>query len=337
MNNIQLSVSLLASDRPAALERCLDSLRPLLMRVPSELIVTLTGTSPQVRETAAHYTDRIIPFAWRDDFSAARNVGLKAARGEWFLFLDDDEWFEDTAEISDFFLSGEYRDYGGASYIQRNYLGWNGAAHSDHRAARMARITPALRFRSAIHEDMAPREGRVKRLESYAHHYGYVGRSAKEGNVKASRNIPLLLDEVRKNPGDIRIRAHLIRECYAKKDLAMAEAHCQKMRNLCRGKGVPSGYADFCQVLWARIQRDRRSPASAKREIEGLLRKERPRELASLCLYGILLRLCMRLEKYGEALSYGDRFEELLLRMDSNPAIIPILPSLLHCQAWRVL
>ena len=94
--NIQLSISLLASDRPAALERCLDSLRPLLMQVPSELIVIATGTDEKVREIASRYTDLIIPFVWCNDFSAARNTGLKMARGEWFMFLDDDEWFEDT-------------------------------------------------------------------------------------------------------------------------------------------------------------------------------------------------------------------------------------------------
>ena len=50
---IQLSISLLASDRPAALERCLDSLRSLLMQVPSELIVIVTGTDERVRELAS--------------------------------------------------------------------------------------------------------------------------------------------------------------------------------------------------------------------------------------------------------------------------------------------
>ena len=55
--NIQLSVSLLASDRPAALERCLDSLKPLLMQVPSELIVIVTGTDARVREIASKYTN----------------------------------------------------------------------------------------------------------------------------------------------------------------------------------------------------------------------------------------------------------------------------------------
>ena len=102
--NIQLSISLLASERAASLERCLDSLRPLMMQVPSELIVVFTGTDERIREIAGRYTDQIIPFTWCNDFSAARNVGLKAARGEWFMYIDDDEWFEDTTEIRDFFL-----------------------------------------------------------------------------------------------------------------------------------------------------------------------------------------------------------------------------------------
>ena len=123
--NIQLSISLLASNRAASLERCLDSLRPLLMQVPSELIIVFTGTDEKVKEIASRYTDKVLPFTWCDNFSAARNVGLWAAKGEWFMYIDDDEWFEDVTEIRDFFLSGEYRGFGSACYIQKNYIQWH--------------------------------------------------------------------------------------------------------------------------------------------------------------------------------------------------------------------
>ena len=139
---IQLSISLLASNRAASLERCLDSLRPLLMQVPSELIVVFTGTDERVREIASRYTDIILPFTWCDNFSAARNVGLWAAKGEWFMYIDDDEWFEDVAEIRDFFLSGEYQSYGSACYKQKNYKNWDGIEYSDYHAFRMARVVP---------------------------------------------------------------------------------------------------------------------------------------------------------------------------------------------------
>ena len=74
-----LTISLLASDRAASLERCLDSLKPLLLQLPSELIIVYTGKNKQVLEIAKRYTDQIIPFEWCNDFSAARNVGLKTA------------------------------------------------------------------------------------------------------------------------------------------------------------------------------------------------------------------------------------------------------------------
>ena len=97
--NIQLSISLLASDRIDTLKKCLDSITPLLRELNSELIIVSTGHDPAVLELAGKYTPHIIPFTWCDDFSKARNAGLKRASGEWFLFLDDDEWFEDAEEI----------------------------------------------------------------------------------------------------------------------------------------------------------------------------------------------------------------------------------------------
>ena len=95
---LPLTISLLASSRTATLERCLDSLKPLLLEVPAELIVVFTGTDERVRQIAERYTDQVIPFTWCNDFSAARNEGLKRAKGEWFLYLDDDEWFDDVTE-----------------------------------------------------------------------------------------------------------------------------------------------------------------------------------------------------------------------------------------------
>ena len=54
--DITLSISLLASNRKESLERCLDSLKPLLVKIPSELIIVLTGTDADVRRIAESYT-----------------------------------------------------------------------------------------------------------------------------------------------------------------------------------------------------------------------------------------------------------------------------------------
>ena len=101
--NIQLTISLLASDRIETLGKCLESVSPLLRELNSELVVVATGRDSAVAELVRQYSARIIPFTWCDDFSKARNTGLAEAKGEWFLYLDDDEWFEDVSEIVDFF------------------------------------------------------------------------------------------------------------------------------------------------------------------------------------------------------------------------------------------
>ena len=319
--NIQLSISLLASDRPAALERCLDSLRPLLMQVPSELIVIATGTDEKVREIASRYTDLIIPFVWCNDFSAARNTGLKMARGEWFMFLDDDEWFEDTTEIRDFFLSGEYKNYGTGFYKVRNYLNWDGIQYFDFHAFRMAKLTSSICFQNAIHEELVPRTGAVRFFDEYVHHYGYVLNVPKAGAGKSSRNVPMLLKAIHKNPGYIKNYIQLTQEYYAEGKLDEAAKYCQKARRMCRGKAGADGYIEWLQIQWADICRDKGNPEYAAAEIEAILENEKPNELTRLCLYSELLLLCTQLNEHRKTLHYGKEFELLLDYMDRTPEL----------------
>ena len=60
--NIQLTISLLVSDRIETLGRCLHSLEPLLRELDSELILVFTGKDERVRELAESYTCQVIPF-----------------------------------------------------------------------------------------------------------------------------------------------------------------------------------------------------------------------------------------------------------------------------------
>ncbi len=65
--------------------------------------MTDTGCDTEVRNLIQRYSDNIIDFNWIQDF-AARNAGLMRAKGLWFMYLDDDEWFDDTTDIIDFYF-----------------------------------------------------------------------------------------------------------------------------------------------------------------------------------------------------------------------------------------
>lgn len=187
----QLSISILVSNHISTIRKCLESIKPLLTELQSELIIIDTGSTDSSIDVAREYTDKIIPFTWCDDFSAARNVALKSAQGEWFLYLDDDEWFEDVNEIIHFFQEEKYMEYGRAFYIQRNYSDLEGIDYSDAYVLRMFQITGNIHFKNSIHEQISPELNPLKLFNSYVHHYGSIGKSEE----KKHKNTKLFLEK----------------------------------------------------------------------------------------------------------------------------------------------
>jgi glycosyltransferase involved in cell wall biosynthesis len=90
MNKIRpnVSLALIARDEESHIERCLKSASGLA----EEMIVVDTGSSDRTKEIATACGARVLDFEWIDDFSAARNKALEAARGKWILVLDADEY-----------------------------------------------------------------------------------------------------------------------------------------------------------------------------------------------------------------------------------------------------
>ncbi len=211
-----LSVSILCSGRKET-EKCLKSLETLRSRVDCELILVDTGCDKEMRRLIEGYADRIIPFTWANDFSRARNAGLKEATGEWFLFLDDDEWFPDTEAIEEFFLSGAYKAYGYANYIQRNYSDAEGIDYEDVWVTRLAPLGNGLRFKGVVHEIFEPLSPPYKLLPCVAEHYGYAYQTEEEARKHAERNIKLLEKAMREEPDNLRNWTHLAQEYLASK------------------------------------------------------------------------------------------------------------------------
>src|SRR5260370_35752574 len=56
-----------------------------------EVLVTDTGSSDRTVELARHLGARVIDYAWKDDFAAARDHAIAHARHDWILWLNPDE------------------------------------------------------------------------------------------------------------------------------------------------------------------------------------------------------------------------------------------------------
>lgn len=226
--NIKLTISILLSDRLNTIEKCLNSIVPLLQQVPCELILTITGKEPKVRELAEQYTDHIIDYTWIDDFADARNQGLKAAKGEWFLFIDDDEWFEDVMPLVEFFTSGEEKQYNSATYRVRNYGDWEGRSYFESRSARLVRRSAELLFEGKVHEHYNVINFPMKELKIFVHHYGYIQKKRGIGSQKVSRNLPLLLQMMEKNPNNQGTIVQIVQEYANIQEFERIEFYCRQ-------------------------------------------------------------------------------------------------------------
>lgn len=82
-----LTVCLITKNEQAFLRGCLES----VAAVAGEIIVVDSGSTDDTVRIAQSLGARVIPHQWSDDYSAARNKGIKAATGEWILCLDADE------------------------------------------------------------------------------------------------------------------------------------------------------------------------------------------------------------------------------------------------------
>lgn len=208
-----LTVGIPVSNQIKTIERCLLAIKPLLDRLDAELLIIDTGSTDGTVEICRRFGARIVKFAWCDNMSAVRNIGIRNAKGAWYLSADDDEWFEDVNNILDFFLSGKYRNYDAATYVQRNYIYSNTGVFIDSHALRMARIVPNLHFEGRIHDAlMIMPHSRVKNLLSYANHKGFLRDDWEKIKEKYIRNTQGLLLDMYEYPLDLRYNLQLANE-----------------------------------------------------------------------------------------------------------------------------
>ncbi len=84
---MKISLCMIVKDEEEVLARCLESAAPLV----DEIVIADTGSADRTAEIAHEYTDNVYPFAWIDDFAAARNFAFSKASGDYLFWLDADD------------------------------------------------------------------------------------------------------------------------------------------------------------------------------------------------------------------------------------------------------
>ncbi len=214
-----LTIGVPVSNQIGTIRRCLEGIKPILDAVPSELLVVDTGSKDGTVEVCGEFGARVVAFPWINDMSAARNAGVRNARGMWYLSIDDDEWFEDASDIIAFFNDPrKYGSYDALQYLQVNYLDDFGKDSVQHYTRRCARMTPGLHFEGRIHDALADgAKGSAFRdyfAKDGAKHYGFSKTDAEAGRAKFRRNLAPLKCDLAQFPYDARYAIQICNEYF---------------------------------------------------------------------------------------------------------------------------
>jgi len=190
-----VSLCMIVKDEEAMLPRALAAVAGHV----DELIVVDTGSTDRTVEIAESFGATILHHEWDGDFSAARNVGLDAARSDWLMYLDADEVLVegDGPRLREL-LGHTWRE--GIFLTETNHVGeMEDGAAVQHNALRLFRNRPEYRFEGRVHEQFAHRlpslPERVEYTQVRIEHFGYLG-AVRDAKGKSRRNLELLERQV---------------------------------------------------------------------------------------------------------------------------------------------
>jgi len=232
-----IALCMIVRNEAARLALCVDSARPLVQ----EIVVVDTGSTDDTPSLAGRLGARVYPFAWQEDFAAARNFALQQVQSDWVLVLDGDERLLPPALPALRRLIREPNLL--AVLLRRRELG---AAQSPYSAVtRFFRRHPALRFQGIYHESIDDSVAALQAQESHwqvAHleptaieHYGYHPLYT-DLAAKAQRAERLLQFHLQKSPQDAYALAKLGALYLSQNQLPAAIAHLEAavaLPNLC--------------------------------------------------------------------------------------------------------
>ena len=145
-----LSVCLITRNEQTFLDGCLQS----VAAVADEIVVVDSASTDRTVEIARAAGALVLAHTWADDYSAARNQGIEAARGEWILCMDADERLCAPGELLDCIRSATPQ--AGGFLIERHDIVTSPADGKTEvnpiGMVRLFRRHPLIRYTGIVHE-----------------------------------------------------------------------------------------------------------------------------------------------------------------------------------------
>jgi glycosyltransferase involved in cell wall biosynthesis len=225
MNNIKqyLAALIIGKNVISSIQNTIESVKPYC----SQIVFVDTGSDDGTPEFVSKMGAEIFFFKWIDDFSEARNFGLKFIRTDWILSIDSDEQLIGD-NINNYFDLLQNDSIGGLTVNINNLINPSDTSnYTIHKYTRIFRKHFNIRFKGKIHEqirDSIENTGfEIIDTDISINHLGYLNNNPQ----KQIRNLELLNNELRDNDNDVYLKYHLASTEFSMGDLKSARTHFQ--------------------------------------------------------------------------------------------------------------
>jgi tetratricopeptide (TPR) repeat protein len=223
-----VSLCMIVRNEESRLAECLSP----VARLFDEVVIVDTGSVDATPKIAANFTSQVFHFAWRDDFSAARNESLRHATGDWIFWLDADDRLSppNIARLEGCLgqLNGQSHAYFMNTACRSQYAceGENLITH-----IRLFRRHPELMWRGRVHEQLRPDVTSLgfdlKWSDVCIEHTGYEDPVIEQR--KLQRDLRLLRMDFAADPEDTSTLVHLGLAYYHLGRFGLAREHLERL------------------------------------------------------------------------------------------------------------
>jgi glycosyltransferase involved in cell wall biosynthesis/tetratricopeptide (TPR) repeat protein len=230
----KISLCMIARDEKRVIGECLASIKPFV----DEIIFVDTGSSDKTVEIAESFGACVYRFPWCDDFSAARNVSIQHATGDWILWMDADDTIPEAcgARLREIAMLADKDTFG---YMMQVHIppapGESGFTVVDH--VKLFRNIPGLRFEGRIHEQILEAihraGGTVERSGLHVVHSGY-DYSPEGQKKKRARDLTILEKDLADRPNHPFVLFNIGMTAFHMKDFDKAIPTLEKCLSLCK-------------------------------------------------------------------------------------------------------
>lgn len=196
---LPITVCIIAKNEEQNIDNCLKPLR----EYGWEIIVVDTGSTDRTKEIAGKYADRVLDYAWCNDFSAARNYSIDQASHDTILVIDSDEYLTEIDIEKILQLAAQHPSSIGL-LSRENHYQMNGTDSVYVDLVERLFSRKYYHYEGIIHEQV-----RLRRPDSHTYgtykiplilnHSGYTG-SEEALFEKALRNVTLLEKDLESHP-----------------------------------------------------------------------------------------------------------------------------------------